>query len=108
MVERVCHLCESLSIEDENHFILEFPPYTHISSMFHSIFYNTNLYNFLTCQDYSQHENILTKCFDHTNKILNRPREASLGHQWNYVEKRALLDNRRGGRKCWIDQHHSS
>ena len=28
--ERVCHLCESMSIEDENHFLLECLAYTHI------------------------------------------------------------------------------
>ena len=91
--ERVCHLCESMSVDDKNHFLLKCLAYTHIRSEFHSIFYNTNLYNVLTCQDYSHLENILTKCFDHTNKILNRPREASLGHQWNHVENQALLDN---------------
>ena len=28
--ERICHLCESISIEDENHFLLEHLTYTHI------------------------------------------------------------------------------
>ena len=41
-VERVCHLCESMSIEDEKHFLLECLAYTHIRSEFHSICYNTN------------------------------------------------------------------
>jgi len=28
--ERICHLCESISVEDENHFLLEHLTYTHI------------------------------------------------------------------------------
>ena len=31
-VERICHLCENMNIEDENHFFLECPVYTHIRS----------------------------------------------------------------------------
>ena len=42
-VERVCHLCDFMSVEDENHSLLECPSYTHIRSEFHSILYNTNL-----------------------------------------------------------------
>ena len=42
-VERVFHLCESMSLEDEHQFLLEYPTYTHISYEFHSIYYNTNL-----------------------------------------------------------------
>ena len=51
---RVFHMCDSMSVEDENHFLLEFLDYTHIRSEFHSICYNTNLYNLLTCQNYSE------------------------------------------------------
>ena len=51
--EKVCYLCESMSVEDENHFLLEWIAYIHIRSEFHSIFYNTNLYNLITCQKYS-------------------------------------------------------
>ena len=50
-VERVFHLFDSISVEDENQFILECLSYTHIKYEFHSIFYNTNLYNLLTCQN---------------------------------------------------------
>ena len=50
-VERVCHL---LSVEDKNHFLLKCLAYTHTRSEFHSICYNTNLYNLLTCQNYSE------------------------------------------------------
>ena len=31
-VERMCHLCANRNIEDENHFFLECPVYTHIRS----------------------------------------------------------------------------
>ena len=68
--ERVFHLCESMSIEDENHFLLECLAYTHIRSEFHSICYNTNLYNLLTCQNYSELGKLLGKLFEHRNKIL--------------------------------------
>ena len=62
-VERVCHVCESMNIEDENHFLLECLAYTHIRSEFHSIWYNANLYNLLTCQNYSELGKLLGKAF---------------------------------------------
>ena len=43
--ERVFHLCESMSIYDEKHFLLECLAYTHIRFEFHSVF---------TCQNYSE------------------------------------------------------
>ena len=69
-VERIFHLCESMSVEDENHFLLECLSYTHIKYEFHSIFYSTNLYNLLTCQNYSELRKLLRKLFEHCNKIL--------------------------------------
>ena len=66
----VCHLCESMSVDDENHFLLQCLAYTHISSEFHSICYNTHLYNLLTCQNYSELRKLLGKLFEHKNKIL--------------------------------------
>ena len=63
---RVFYLCKSMSVEDENHFLLECLSYTHIRYEFHSICYNTNLYNLLTCQNYSE----LGKLIEHMNKIL--------------------------------------
>ena len=71
-VERVFHLCESMRIEDENHFLLERLVYTHIRSELHSIFYNTNLYNLLTCQNYSELGKLIGKLFEHRNKILKQ------------------------------------
>ena len=71
-VERVFHLCESMSVEDENHFLLECLAYTHIRSEFHSICYNTNIYNLLTCQNYNELGKLLGNPFEHTNKILKK------------------------------------
>ena len=62
-VEKVCHLHESMSVEDENHFLLKCLAYTHIKSEFHSICYNTNLYNLLTCQNYSKLGKLLGNLF---------------------------------------------
>ena len=42
-VERICHLCENMNIEDEKHFLLECPAYTHIRSQFHNLCCNSNL-----------------------------------------------------------------
>ena len=68
--ERVFHMCESMSIEDENHFLLECLAYTQIRSKFDSICNNINLYNLLTCQNYSELGKLLSKLFKHRNKIL--------------------------------------
>ena len=62
-VERVFHPCEPMSIKDENHFLLESPPYNHIKSTFQSIYYNKNLYNLLTFQNYSELGKLLGKIF---------------------------------------------
>ena len=64
--ERVCHVCESMSVEDENHFLLECLDYIIIRYQFHSICYNKNLYNLLTYQNYSEPG----KLFEHKNNIL--------------------------------------
>ena len=37
-VERIFHLCETMSVEDANHFLLDFPTYTHIRSQFPNLF----------------------------------------------------------------------
>ena len=31
-MERICHLCENMNIEDENHFLVKCPAYNHIRS----------------------------------------------------------------------------
>ena len=71
-VERICHLCENRNIEDENHFLLECPAYTHIRSQFHNLCYNTNLPSILTCQNYSDLRMLLIKLFEHSNTILKQ------------------------------------
>ena len=68
--ERVFHLCESMSVEDENHFLLECLAYTQNRYEFHNICYNTNLYNLLTFQNYSEFGKILGNLFEHKNNIL--------------------------------------
>ena len=70
--ERFSHLCESLSVEDENHFLLKFHVYIHIRIGLHSICYNKNLSNLLTCQNYSELGKLLAKLFEHRNKILKK------------------------------------
>ena len=42
-VERTCHLYESMSVEDENHLLLEFIAYTQIRSQFQNLCFNTDL-----------------------------------------------------------------
>jgi hypothetical protein len=41
--ERVCHLCDTKKVEDEKHFLLDCPAYTHIRSHFQNIDHTTNL-----------------------------------------------------------------
>ena len=43
----VWHLCDSMSFDDENYFLLECLAYRHIKFELHSICYNTNFYNLL-------------------------------------------------------------
>ena len=71
-VERICHLCENMNIEDENHFLLKCPMYTHIRSQFHNLCYNTDLPSLLTCQYYSELGTLLSKLFEHRNTILKQ------------------------------------
>ena len=47
-------------VEDENHFLLELPAYTHIRSHFHNLSCNTELCSFLNCQNYSDLGRLLT------------------------------------------------
>ena len=46
-VERIFHLYENMNIEDEKHFLLECPTYTHIRSQFHSLCCNSDLLSLL-------------------------------------------------------------
>ena len=71
-VERICHIYENMNIEDENHFLLECPVYTHIRSQFHNLCCNIDLPSLLTCQSYSELETLLSKLFEHRNTILKQ------------------------------------
>ena len=68
--ERVCHLCDTKNVEDENHFLLACPAYTQIRSYFQNISHTTNLPKFLTQQNYGDLEKLLLMLFEHRNKIL--------------------------------------
>ena len=68
--ERVCHLCDTKKAEDEKHFLLYCPAYTHIRSHFQNIYHTTNLPNILSQQKYGDVLNLLLILFDHINKIL--------------------------------------
>ena len=50
--ERVCHLCDTKKVEDENRFLLDCLAYTHIRSNFQNIDHTANLPNLLTQQKY--------------------------------------------------------
>ena len=71
-VERICYLCENMNIDDENHFLLEFPAYTHNRSQFHNLCSNTDPPSLLTCQNYNELMTLLTKLFEHRNTILKQ------------------------------------
>ena len=71
-VERICHLCESKNIEDENRFLLECPAYTHIRSQFHNLCCNTEIPSLLACQNYSKLGTLLSKLFEHRNITLKQ------------------------------------
>jgi hypothetical protein len=68
--ERVCHLCDTKKVEDEKHFLLDCPAYTHIRSHFQNIDHTTNLPNLLTQQKYGDLGKLLLMLFEHKNKIL--------------------------------------
>ena len=71
-VDRICHLCGNMNIEDGNHFLLECPVYAHIRSQFHDLCCNPDLPSLLTCQNYSELGTLLSKVFEHINTILKQ------------------------------------
>ena len=71
-MERICHLCENRNIEDENHFLLEWSAYNQIRSQFQNICFNTDFRSLLHFQNYSELGRLLSKLFEHRNKILNQ------------------------------------
>jgi hypothetical protein len=68
--ERLCHLCDTKKVEDEKHFLLDCPAYTHIRSHFQNIDHTTNLPNLLTQQKYGDLGKLLLMLLEHRNKIL--------------------------------------
>ena len=68
--ERVCHLCDTKKVEDENKFLLDCPAYAQIRSHFQNICHITNLSNLLTQQNYGDLGKLLLMLFEHKNKIL--------------------------------------
>ena len=73
-MERTYHVCENRNIEDENYFLLECPAYNHIRSQLHNLCRNIDLPSLLRCQNYSELGSLLSKLFEHRNKILNQNR----------------------------------
>jgi hypothetical protein len=63
--QRVCYLCYTKKVEDEKHFLLDCPAYTHIRSHFQNICHTTNLPNLLTQEKYSDLGNLLLMLFEH-------------------------------------------
>jgi hypothetical protein len=70
--ERVCHLCDTKRVEDEKHFLLGCPAYTHIRSQFKNIFHITDLPNLLSHQNYVDLGTLLSMRFEHRNTILKK------------------------------------
>lgn len=70
--ERICQLCESMSVEDESHFLLECSTYIHIRLQFSNLCYNSNLHDLLTCQNYGNLGTLLSQLFGHRNQILHK------------------------------------
>ena len=70
--KRVCHLCDTKKVEDENqnHFLLDCPTYTHIRSHFQNICHTTNLHNLLAQQKYGDLGKLILMFFEHKNKII--------------------------------------
>ena len=69
--ERIFHLCDTKRVENEKHFLLNFPTYSQIRSHFKNIFHNTNLPNLLSHQNYGDLGILLSILFWNRNTILN-------------------------------------
>jgi hypothetical protein len=80
--ERACHLCDTKKVEDEKHFLLDCPTYTHIRSHFQNIDHTTNLPNLLTQQN-----------IDHTTNLPNLLTQKKYGDLGKHRKK--ILKNHR-------------
>jgi hypothetical protein len=65
----VCNLCDTKKFEDEKHFLLDFPAYTHIRSHFQDIDHVMNLPNLLTQHKYGDLGKLLLMFFENINKF---------------------------------------
>jgi hypothetical protein len=63
--ERICHLCDTKRVEDEKHFLLDCPSYTHICHI-------TDLPNLLRHQNYGDLGTFLSNSFEHRNANLKK------------------------------------
>ena len=59
----IYHLCDTKRVEDEKHFLLEFPRYTQISSQFPNICHNTDIPNLLSHKKFSDLGTLLLMIF---------------------------------------------
>jgi hypothetical protein len=70
--EIICHLCDTKRVEDEKHFLLDFPTYSQIRSQFKNICHNIDLPNLQSNQNYGDLGTLLSMFFYHKNTILNK------------------------------------
>jgi hypothetical protein len=70
--ERICHLCDTKQVEDEKHFLLDCPTYTHIRSQFKNIFHITNLPNLIIHQNYGDIGMLPSMLIEHRNTNLKK------------------------------------
>jgi hypothetical protein len=70
--ERICHVCDTMKVEDEKHFLLECPAYTQVRYQFQNICHNTDLPNLLSHQNYSDLGKLLLMLFEHRNNIIKK------------------------------------
>jgi hypothetical protein len=68
--ERIYNICDTKRVEEEKHFLLDFPIYSQISSKFKNIFHNRDLPNLLSHKKYGDLQNLLSMFFEHRNTIL--------------------------------------
>ena len=68
--DRICQICDSKQVEDQNNFFLDRPTLTHICSQFRTIYHSSNILDLLSQPTYSDIGALLSLLFDHKNKIL--------------------------------------
>jgi hypothetical protein len=61
--ERIFHICDTKRVEDEKHFLLDFPTYSQIRSQFKNICHNIDLPNLLSHQNYGDLGMLLSMFF---------------------------------------------